>query len=300
MVARELVFRVDAAAAGQRLDKLVVSRVPGLGRRGAATLFQHGAVRVGHRVASKGELAVAGSEIRVELEADAQPLAEPNATLMVRLETARILVVDKPAGQPTAPLGASESGTLAGALLGRYPELAGVGYRAREPGLLHRLDTQTSGLVVVARDADAFERLRAALVAGRLDKRYLAVVGSANVPESGVVNEPVEPDPRDPKRVRAGQGGRRRSTRFRVVRRGPEWTLIELSVSRAYRHQIRAHLAFIGHPIAGDALYGGAPVAALGARHALHASYVAWSGDDSVEAFAVESRLPAELELLLG
>ncbi len=299
MVARALVVRVEPDAAGERLDKLLVARVPGLGRRRAADLFRAGAVRVGARVANKGELAVAGTEIYVELGGDDVPEPEPELSLSVRLETPRLLVVDKPAGQPTAPLAPGERGTLAGALIGHYPELRGVGYRAREPGLLHRLDTETSGLVIVARDADAFQRLRRALVAGRIDKRYLAIVASAELPDHGVVDEPIEADPQHARRVRVGRGGRRRTTEFSVVQRGAAWTLLELRVSRAYRHQIRAHLAFIGHPIAGDARYGGPPLPALGTRHALHASYAAWSGDDSVPGFAERSPLPADLEPLL-
>lgn len=297
---RALTLLVDAGAAGERLDKLLVARIPGLGRSGAAALFREGAVRVGRRRAAKGELAIAGTIIQVSLEDEGALEPEPDLPLRVVYEGARALIVEKPAGQPTAPLSAHERGTLAGALLGHYPELAGVGYRPREPGLVHRLDTETSGLVLVARDEAAFARLRAALTRGRLEKRYLAIVAGAPLPERGLIDAPIESDPRDPRRVRVGEGGERRQTRYAVIRRGGPFMLLELEVSRAYRHQIRAHLAHLGHPIAGDARYGGPPVSELGARHALHASYIAWSGDDVVAGFRAASALPAELARLLG
>jgi 23S rRNA pseudouridine1911/1915/1917 synthase len=298
--AEDIVFRVGDDEAGERIDKVVAARLSGAGRRKVAELFRNGSVQVAGRMARKGQTARAEDEVRVRLSPPILP--EPELELGVRLETASVVVVEKPAGQPTAPAADGDRGTLAAALLGRYPEMAGVGYRAREPGLLHRLDTETSGLVVAARSGAAFDALRGGLEAGRFQKRYLAVVPARGMPDAGTIDAPLEPDPSHGRLVRVAPEGSdrtRRATHFRKLRTLGEWALVELDVSRAYRHQVRVHLASIGHPIAGDALYGGPEAPLGGARHALHASYVAWTGDDVVPGFAVESALPEDLSALV-
>jgi len=206
--------------------------------------------------------------------------------------------VEKPAGQVSAPLLPAETGSLAGALLGRYPEMAGVGYRAREPGILHRLDTRTSGLLVAARSASVFEVLREALSSHRLDKRYLAIVEAARLPDTTRIELPLGPDPAGSGRVIVAprESGRPPSVSLvRTLERRGRFALVEVVASRAYRHQVRVHLAAAGWPIAGDLDYGGAARDALAGRHALHASHVAWAGDDRVPAFAVDSPLPDDL-----
>jgi len=171
---------------------------------------------------------------------------------------------------------------------------------------VHRLDTQTSGLMLAARSSQSFQRLVRALELERLQKRYLAVVLAAGLPDRGEISRPLAPDPAHPERVRvlepAATGGyaRHKITRYRVVRVAHGRALLEVQVGSAFRHQIRAHLAAIGHPIAGDAVYGGEPVAALGARHALHASALSWPGDAGIAGFSVSEPLPNELAQLLG
>lgn len=297
-------FRVTEDESRERMDKLVIRKVAEIGRRGAAGLFAEGRVRVDGRIAKKGDRAPRGAEVTIRLESEDLIEPEPDQPLSVVLETKDVVVVNKPAGQPSAPVRFGETGTLAHAVLARYPETRDVGYRRREPGLLHRLDTQTSGLVVVVRNQAAFECLRRALSEGRLEKRYLAVVPAGAVAGSGVIDECLAPDPSDARRVRVvgrgAAGARPAVTRFRALDSGRTWGLLEIEASHAYRHQIRAHLSWIGAPIAGDALYGGALVDALGERHALHASYVAWAGDDVVPAFAASDPLPAELGVLLS
>jgi len=299
----EFGFRVALDEAGQRIDKVIARKLPDLGRRAAADLFGKGRVLVDGKAARKGDRAQAGASVTIQLEeGDVEP--EPELPLRVVFESPEVAIVRKPAGQPTAPIRRGETGTLANAILARFPETRNIGYRAREPGLLHRLDTQTSGLVIVARTPEAFAKLRTALAEGRIEKRYLAVVRKDAASEPGVVGQYLAPDPRNPRRVRVVPatmpGARAATTRFRTIRVGARWSLLEVHVSHAYRHQIRAHLSWMGAPIAGDALYGGALVPALGERQALHASYVAWAGDDVVPRFEAEDPLPVELEALLS
>jgi 23S rRNA pseudouridine1911/1915/1917 synthase len=299
----DLSFVVAPDEVGLRIDQLVVRHTGTLGRRGVAELFRRGAVRSDGCVAKKGDRAEAGRRVSVVRGDTASIQSEPEAALDVRLERPDLVVVRKPAGQPTAPIRLGETGTLAGALLGRYPELLGIGHQSREPGLLHRLDTQTSGLLVAARSASVFEHLWRALSEGRMNKTYLAIVEHRDLAESGVVEAALEPDPGDPRRVRVATSreprGRPSISEWRRLQTTERFALVEVTASHAYRHQVRVHLASIGHPIAGDALYGGPAVAELGTRHALHASRVSWAGNGDVPAFDVEDSLPDDLAALV-
>jgi 23S rRNA pseudouridine1911/1915/1917 synthase len=300
-------LRITHEDDGARLDRIVIRSVGGtLGRAAARDLFARGGVRVGGRAARKGARARAGDLVTIDAAEPGPPgaLPEPGAALDMRLERADIVVVSKPPGQPSAPLRAGELGCLANALVARYPEMAGVGYSPREPGLVHRLDTQTSGLLVAARSHESFERVLAALRAGRIDKRYLLVCRSDGLASSGSIEFAIAPHPRDSRRVvpclrdedARGRKARTAVTSFRVVERRGAWALVEARVARAVRHQVRAHFAAIGHPLAGDALYGGD--SALIARQALHACHLSCAGD-SLESFEVRDELPADMRGLL-
>jgi len=217
---------------------------------------------------------------RVTLESLPGPVdfhAAPDADLAleVLLETDAYVVVDKPAGVPSYPLKEGELGTLAGALVARYPEMRGVGYSKREPGILHRLDTDTSGVMLAARDQDTFDELRRMLEAGEIEKRYLARC-TGIVPAPFVIETPIANDPRDRRKVRVCTDPREikrlgaQAARTEVLSSTPaaHGSLIEVRANNARRHQIRVHLASIGHPLLGDPLYGGPPLE----HHLLHAS----------------------------
>ncbi len=310
--ARELI--VPESLDGARLDKAVAQLLPELSRARVKRAIELGAVRVNGRRQPKGGSVAKGDAVRVEVEKvlDAPAVATPDAPLKVLFETAAIVIVDKPPGQPTAPLRPRETGTLVNAILGRYSELIPassevfVGHSPREPGIVHRLDTETSGAVVVARTALAFEELKAALREERLDKRYLLVCAGEGLADEGTIDVPLTNHPKDQRRVYACMHPRDvmryeprpAVTRYRVVQRAAQWALVEARVGKALRHQIRAHFAAIGHPLAGDELYGGLVVRALG-RHALHAARIAYAGGTNVAEFDVSVPAPKDMATLL-
>ncbi len=309
---RELV--VPESLDGARLDKAIAQLLPDFSRARVKRAIELGAVRVNGRRLPKGGMVAKGDAVRIDVAqvAETPAVATPDAPLKVVLETEQVIVVDKPANQPTAPLRPGETGTLVNALLGRYPELVPrdkdtfIGHSSREPGIIHRLDTETSGAVVVARTALAFETLKAALKEGRLGKRYLLVCAAEGLPDEGTIEFPLASHPKDQRRIQAcvhprdivRYEPRQACTRYRVVKRSEMWALVEARVDKALRHQIRAHFAAIGHPLAGDELYGGPVIRALG-RHALHAAHVAYPGGGGVEAFEVTLPLPKDMASLV-
>lgn len=289
--------------AGRRADDAVLRSFPGFSRSEVKALFEAGLVRADGRRLKKGDRVHAGATLSVAAPAAA---ITPDASIPLALlfESDDYVIVDKPAGLPTAPLVRSDSRSLASALLARYPEMQGVGFRDREPGLVHRLDTETSGVVLAARSSEAFQAARALFESALIEKRYLAVC-SVGLQPQGEIETLLGPDSSDPRRVRVydfdDDGyAKLAHTRYRVVESGARFALVELSVERAFRHQIRVHLAHLGFPIVGDALYGGEPVAELGARHALHGSVIAWDGDAGRAGFRGEAPLPLELGRLLS
>ncbi len=303
MTTRHVTLTVPPELAGERLDRLLARELDGVGRKRAREWCETGRVTLDGKRAKPATPVAAGSLVVVDA-GDEGALPDGELGLDVRFESDDLVVLYKPAGVPSAPLREGELGTLANALVFRYPESAGVGHRAREPGLIHRLDTDTSGLLVAARSARAFEALSRALARGELDKRYLAIVERLDLPDEGSVELELAPDPRKKGRVRvasAEDGGysHAATTRYRVLQRAASASLLEVVATPAFRHQVRAHLAAIGAPLVGDELYGGTPWSGAAPRHALHASYVAWAGDGTLPSFEVEATLPDELRALL-
>ena len=273
-------LEIEETDAGQRVDVVLARRVPELSRARAKALIEEGAVRVDGRRVKKSYAVSAGD--RVTLESIPRPVdfyaaPDPSLALEVLVENDGYVVVDKQAGVPSHPLKEGELGTLAGALVARYPEMRDVGYSKREPGILHRLDNDTSGLMLAARDQATFEALRKQLQAGQIEKRYLArcqgVVLAPILIDTPIANDPRDrrkvracADPREIKRLRAQPA----ATEVLTSTPAEHGSLIEVRANNARRHQIRAHLASIGHPLLGDPLYGGPPLEPP-ARHLLHA-----------------------------
>jgi len=259
-----------------------------------------GRVRVDGRRAAKGAPVRAGSRVAVELPPADAPAPQPDLPLRIVFSDEQMIVADKPAGMPTHPLKPGETGTAANALVARFPELSGVGPAPREGGVVHRLDTDTSGLLLAARTPAAHATLRAQFAARTVEKGYLALVaGEIHAP--GEVSLPLAHDPADPRRMRAASDpewaalhdARPAVTRYRPLEQRGGFTLLEVEIPTGVMHQIRAHLAFIGHPLAGDALYRGPGLPGL-SRHFLHAFRLGLVHPDGAPR-RFESALPSEL-----
>ncbi len=206
---------------------------------------------------------------------------------------------------PSHPLKPGEKGTAANALVGRFPELAAVGPSKREGGLVHRLDSDTSGLLLAARTDAAHAMLRAQFTARTVEKGYLALV-AGELHAGGEIALPLLHDPRDARRMKAASdpayaeehGARAAVTTFTPRERRGGFTLLDVQIATGVMHQIRAHLAFIEHPLAGDELYGGPSLPGL-SRHFLHAARLGFAHPDGSRA-RYDSPLPPELESVLN
>jgi 23S rRNA pseudouridine1911/1915/1917 synthase len=282
-------LQIQESEAGSRLDRVLCERL-GLSRAEAKRLFSGGEVRRNGRRADKGDLVAYGDRIELGSElSDPRARPDPSLPLRVCYEDELLVVVDKPAGMPSHPLRPGELGCLANALVQRYPEMAQTGYDARQPGLVNRLDNDTSGLVLAARSPQAFAQLRALLEAGELNKSYLALTDRPVAPQR--IELALMPSSRQRARVEVSPLGRPASSTVCSCRpHGASAFLVEVHAPRAYRHQVRAHLAAVGAPIIGDGLYGGAPAP----RHYLHAAQLAFVHPASGVRLELRSELPAD------
>jgi 23S rRNA pseudouridine1911/1915/1917 synthase len=292
-----------------RLDRALADAL-GLGRAAVKRAFQLGEVRVGGRRARASDAAVPGSLVSVEIEDPAgAPAPEPGSPLALLVVHPRVLVADKPAGVAVHPLAAGEGGTLANAVVARFPECAGASPDPREGGAVQRLDLDTSGCVAFARDREAWDSIHSALRERRVEKVYLALV-HGRVPAGGVISVPLaqrggrsvpaQDAEAEARLLAKGLRPRPAETRYEVERRFERHTLLRVQILTGVMHQIRAHLALAGFPVAGDALYGGEAASIPGlARHFLHAARLAFDapGGGRVEA---ESPLPEELASFLA
>ena len=302
----KLVLKVPDGLPEARLDRFLADHA-GLSRTRLKDVFEKGEVRVDGRRARKGDRVRAGSEITAEVpeEGAISVVPEPALSLTVLLEDPALVVLDKPAGMASHPLEEGERGTLANALLARYPECAEASEDPRECGLAHRLDVETSGALLAARSRAAWTALRASFSAREIDKRYLALVGGA-AGEGGEIEIPIAHHPKNPRRMVAcalAEDAERLKARpavslFKVLERLGDFTLVEVEIPTGVMHQIRVHLAAIGAPVAGDALYGGPALPGL-TRQFLHAARLSFPHPISREKIAVEAPLPEELRRVL-
>ena len=304
-------MRLEVDEGGVRDDRFLARMLPGRGRRLLAEWFAKGLVRVNGAVARKGLTISVGDVVELTIvppdAAALRPVPEPTLPLEELYVDNQLLVVVKPPGWPSHPLSVGELGTLANAIVARYPECALVGNDPREAGLAHRLDSGTSGVLVCARDQSAWRALRDAFHAGLVAKEYLALV-AGRIAQGGEVTVAVAHDPRDRRRMVTTAPAHETqlrflpaTTRYVPVERVTEMTLVSAATGTGRRHQVRVHLASIGHPIVGDELYGGPTLAeAPLIGHFLHAARIELNHPRTARPMAFAAQLPADREATLA
>jgi 23S rRNA pseudouridine1911/1915/1917 synthase len=319
---------VEASAAGgdagARLDRFLAGRIPELSRTRLKQLILAGAVRVaGRGVEDPGYRLKSGERVAVTVPPPepAKPAAEA-IPLRIVYEDGELIVIDKPADLVVHPAAGAQSGTLVNALIAHCGDsLSGIG-GVKRPGIVHRLDKDTSGLLVVAKTDRAHRALAAQFAdhgrSGDLERAYFALVWGVPEPKQGVIDAPIARDPKSRVRMAVRRGGRRAVTHYavRATYAGadgkPVASLVECRLETGRTHQIRVHMARLGHPLLGDAVYGAGfrskalkvdPRAktALGAvgRQALHAYRLGFAHPVPGEILRFESKLPAELAALV-
>ncbi|MCU0271041.1 MAG: RluA family pseudouridine synthase [Acidimicrobiales bacterium] len=299
-----MIESVPEALAGERLDR-VVSLLTGCSRSEAAGLVADGAVQVdGDVVRAKAHRLRAGEVVAV---AWAPPAAlglvgDPAVAVDVVYADDDVIVVDKPPGLVVHPGAGNDRGTLVQGLLARYPELAGVGAPER-PGIVHRIDKETSGLLVVARTPAAHQGLVAQLAARTVERRYTALVWGAFDEPAGLVEAPIGRSGRDPTRMTVTERGRPATTRYAVEVTFQAPVVVSRLACRLLTgrtHQIRVHLRAIGHPVVGDDRYGGVRESLVVPRLFLHAAHLGFEHPTRGGHLAFDAPLPADLTDVLA
>jgi 23S rRNA pseudouridine1911/1915/1917 synthase len=293
-------FAVAAEQAGSRLDRLVQEAVPGMSRAEAQRLVDEGLVRVDGEPRARAFRVRAGMAVEVEVEAERPSAPDPSVVgaapePAILHEDAWLVVVDKPIGVVTHAAPGTTGPTLADALRARG--LAGGG-DADRPGIVHRLDRDTSGLLVVARDEETRLALQRLLRRRRIERTYLALVHGRPPSLAGRIEAPIGRDPRNrTRRAIDGIGARPAVTHFELLEALPEHSLLAVRLETGRTHQIRVHLAAIGHPVVGDRVYAPASADDLGLGHqALHAHRLAFDHPVTGERIDVTSPLPDDVE----
>ncbi len=303
MAVERLRFKITAEESGERLDVLA-SRHSGLSRARIQKLVDLEMVQLDGRPAAKADLPAGGMILEIQIpEPTESSMTAQDIPLEIKFEDDDMIVLSKPAGLVVHPAPGHPSGTLVNALLSHTRGLSGVGGTDR-PGIVHRLDKDTSGLILVAKTDAAHHGLSNQLKSRTIAKTYTALVRGKLPADSGVITEPIGRHPKDRKKMAvAPKRGRSAETRWRVIERLKGYTLIEISLMTGRTHQIRVHMLHLGHPVAGDPLYGGGEKAdaALGLkRQFLHASGITFNHPLTGERLRFQDDLPADLTAALA
>jgi 23S rRNA pseudouridine1911/1915/1917 synthase len=310
--AAPLAFTVDEAEAGARLDAFLAARVEGLSRTRLKQSIEDGDVLISGRTAAKGSYKLRAGD-QVELEIPAPPSSDftpEDIPLRIIYEDDSLVVLDKPAGLVVHPAAGVSTGTLANALAFHFQKLS-THAGATRPGIVHRLDRDTSGLMVVAKTASAHEHLSDQFRAREVFKSYVALAHGRVREESGRIEEPLARDPRTRTRMAVRSGGRPALSLYRVRRAYERFTLLDVQIKTGRTHQIRVHLAHLKHPVVGDKVYNGgrdatvadvrvrAAIRAMG-RQFLHAEQLGFRHPQTGENLRFDAPLPHELSQMLG
>ena len=301
---------IPGALAGERVDR-AVAMLSGRSRAEVAELIAAGRIRLSGQAVAVRHRRVEVGEV-LEFDTDTEALAAnalapaPEVVFEVVYEDDSIVVIDKPAGLVVHPGAAHRDDTLASGLLHRFPDLVAASaegaWEADRPGIVHRLDKDTSGLLVVARTPSAYRSLVAQLAERSMSRRYLTLALGRVEADEGVIEAPIGRSRRDPTRMTVIVGGREARTRYSVERRFEApiaCSLLRCALDTGRTHQIRVHLRAIGHPVAGDARYGGRAPALLLQRPFLHAAQLELTHPESGERLSFEAPLPMDLTVVL-
>jgi len=290
-ILKETLF--EALGDGRRLDVLL-SETTGLTRSRVATLMEEGLCLVDGKVEKKaGAKAKPGQQVRLTLPAPkpAIPQAE-DIPLEIIYEDADLAVVVKPCGMVVHPAAGNEDGTLVNALLHHLDSLGGIGGELR-PGIVHRLDKDTSGLLLVAKNDAAQLALSQQLQDRLMEKHYRALVDGNFKEDAGRVNEPIARSKKDRKKMAIDPEGREAITDWQVLARGRGVTLVDVHILTGRTHQIRVHMKHLGHPVCGDPIYG-SPRGAKVPRLMLHAYSLSFTHPTTGERMTFTAPLPME------
>jgi len=297
------VFQIEPTLVGARLDVALATLVPAISRTRAQSLIRDGHVLVNSAVAARpGQRLAARDRIRVRLPAPAPSSLTPECIpLDVIFENADVLVVNKPAGMVVHPAAGHTTGTLVHAAMAHAPDLEGIGGGVR-PGVVHRLDKDTSGLILLAKNDYAYRSLQLQFKSRAISKTYLAIAEGRPPTDAGKIEAPIGRDPKNRKRMSivAANRGRSAVTAYRVLEVLREASLLEVHPETGRTHQIRVHLAFLGCPVAGDCVYGRRKPVVQAPRQMLHAWRLRLVLPGESEAREFEAPVPVDFELVLA
>jgi 23S rRNA pseudouridine1911/1915/1917 synthase len=283
---------------GARLDRYVCGKYPELSRTQVQKLITEGYITVNSHVAKPGLKLNLGDRIDVTMPPPAtKPLLPEPTLLSILYEDGDLLVIDKPAGLAVHPAPGHPSHTLVNAILAYFPHLANIGDSLR-PGIVHRLDKDTSGVMLVAKNRAAQANLAEQFKARSVVKAYLVLVKGHLTPETGIIEAPIGRDPRNRKKMAVVTSGREARTEYRVIKYLGSYTLLEVSLETGRTHQIRVHLAAIGYPVVGDKVYG--VKSPYLSRQFVHASRLGFKLPSTGEYVEFTSKLPPDLEQALS
>ncbi len=258
-VSKQFTHPVPASAEPERIDRYLAAQSDlGLSRTKVRQLIDDGAVLVNGKVVPARYQVRPGDEIAITLvAAPPSPLSPENLQLEIVYQDQHLAVINKPAGMVTHPAPGSRSGTLVNALLHHLGSLSSGGGGTDRPGIVHRLDKDTTGLLLVAKDDQTHRALQAAIAARQVRRSYLALIWGHVVEDEGVIDAPMGRSPNDRKKMAIVTDGREAVTRFRLQDRFRSYDLLDVELQTGRTHQIRVHFAHIGHPVFGDSEYGG-------------------------------------------
>ena len=297
---KPILLRTSEESAGERLDACLARMADGVTRSAAARAIAEGRVLVNGRAAGKSLKLSGGEQIEFTPEEPAPISAAPqDIPLDVVYEDGDVIVVNKPSGLVVHPAPGHPDGTLVNALLHHCgSSLSGVGGALR-PGIVHRIDRDTSGLIIAAKNDMAHQSLAAQLADHTLARTYECIVTGNPREDSGTVDAPIARDSRDRKRMAVVSGGRRAVTHWEVIARYPGYTHIRCQLETGRTHRIRVHMAYLGHPILGDTVYGAKkPVPGLTGQ-CLHAVALRFLHPRTGEAVSLSCPLPEEFTAML-